>query len=119
MFYIISRDHVSGKLGVLDSSDYVVEFYDFCELKDFVKKGIEINGFSYNGKTWDISISKAVFPPRLMSKIRTAAITFDEDNSDEIIKFLTSYYSNMQKRGENLAELSIKLSVEDIIAVFS
>ena len=48
-FYAV--DYKDNKLGVLDISDKVVEYYTISEIKSFIKDGIVINGVVLDEKT--------------------------------------------------------------------
>lgn len=115
MFYVVAREKETGKIGVLDTEDFVVEFHDFSVLKDYVKQGIHIEGLSYGGKTWDIVINNGIYPPKLMSKIHKAAKSFDDSSAESNMKFLRTYFSRIQKSGGNLLDMANDLTVEDLV----
>ena len=117
MFSVVARNQDTGMFGVLDTSDFVVEFYEFADLKGFVQQGIQINGIQYNGgnKVWDVVLQKGAIPSILATKIKDVAFSEGgEDEYPQYVKELTSYFLNMQRLGENLLKLGKKLKHEDI-----
>ena len=38
MFKVITRDKKTGRFGVLDTNDFVVEFFEFADLKNYIQK---------------------------------------------------------------------------------
>lgn len=116
MFTVIARDE-SNRLGVLDTSDFVVEFVEFGYVKDCVKKGITINGVSYNGAkhTWDVRLSKPILPKAVLDLITEAALCVD-DSEDAIIE-MKSYCGMLQRSGENMLDWVKKHNKDDLLQI--
>lgn len=113
MFKVIVRDNETGKFGVLDTSDFVVEFFEFADLKAYVQRGIPIMGISYNSSThvWDMNIQKPVIPQLLTEKIVTASKMFNYEE-DDARDFLMSYAGMLQRQGENLLKFARTTTVK-------
>lgn len=114
MFTVIAKDE-SNRLGVLDTSDFVVEFVEFGYIKDCVNKGITINGVSHNSAkhTWDVRLSKPILPKAVLDLITEVALCVDE--SDDAIVEMKSYCGMLQRSGENLLEWAKKHTKEDLL----
>lgn len=109
MFKVITRNNESGQFGVLDTNDFVVEFFEFADLKKYVQSGINIQGVVYNPSThvWDMSLQKPVVPQLLADKIYSAAKMFG-DEAEFARDFLLSYVGMLQRQGENLLKFARK-----------
>ena len=109
MFKVITRNNESGLFGVLDTNDFVVEFFEFADLKKYVQSGINIQGVAYNPSTrvWDMSLQKPVVPQLLVDKIYSAAKVFG-DEAGYVKDFLLSYVGMLQRQGENLLKFARK-----------
>lgn len=118
MFKVIVRNTDTDQFGVLDTSDFVVEFYDFADLRGFIKQGIKIEGIIKNGSVWDVSLQRGVIPQVLMNKIKDVAYEAGgEEEYVHLVGEITSYYLMLQKSGENLLKLGKKVKPQDIRSI--
>lgn len=116
MFKVITRNNENGLFGVLDTNDFVVEFFEFADLKKYVQSGITIQGVVYNPSThvWDMCLQKPVVPQLLADKIYDAAKVFG-DEAVYAKDFLLSYAGMLQKQGENLLKFAKKTTPKALI----
>ena len=118
MFKVISRNKENGTFGVLDTDDFVVEFYEFGDLKEYVKKGIPIEGICYDesARVWDVKVQKGLLPRELTIRIyRVIKSIYSSSDSVEVAsEQAQGYYLQLQKLGENLLNLSRSVTVKDI-----
>ena len=120
MFKVISRNNENGLFGVLDTNDFVVEFFEFADLKKCVQSGITIQGIVYNPDThvWDMSLQKPVIPQLLADKIYHVAGSFG-DESEFAISSLMSYAGMLQRQGENLLKFAKKTTLRALADLVS
>lgn len=119
MFCIISRDDETGKFGVLDTEDFVVEFYDLEELKRIRGMKIPIEGIYHLGKNWDIVLQKCVIPNNLFLKIADASfkLTKSVRGQSDYRKIMVWHFESLQRKGENLFLLGERVATEDLLSL--